>query len=74
MGQGYLLEVTYWLVEISEKQTILRKTANRLRIVLYQTPEWGSSCTTGVEHTPHNRELMGSIHARCYAFLSFYPK
>ena len=38
-------------------------------VVACSTTE-GSGCTTVVEHTPCNREVMDSNHARCLAFFS----
>ena len=34
----------------------------------------GSSCSTAVERRLHNREVMGSIPARCWAFFFFSPQ
>ena len=31
---------------------------------------WGSGCSTAVERTPPNREVMGSYPARCWFFFS----
>ena len=34
----------------------------------------GSSCSTAVEPTPHNREVVGLIPAGCRPFFSFCPQ
>ena len=34
----------------------------------------GSSCSTAVERTPHNKEVVGSLPVRCWACFSFYPQ
>ena len=31
----------------------------------------GSGCSTTVDHTPHNRKVVGLNHAACMAFLHF---
>ena len=33
----------------------------------------GSGCSTGVERTPHDREVVGSNPTRCWAFYLLYP-
>ena len=52
--------------ELSKALVIIDESTRFLAI----TSTLGSGCSTVVELTPHNREVVGSNPARCWAFLS----
>ena len=47
-----------------------RKCPASTRVQTHDFSVLGSGCSTGVEHTPRDREVMGSNPAGCWAFFS----
>ena len=67
---GFLLRSSAlsWSEELKMWLWIAGSVASKLS---WQTVR-GSGCSTGVEHTPHDREVVGSYPARCWAFFLFF--